>query len=253
MSAPKPAFANLKLEPGYKRVASAIEAQILSGDLKPGDLLPTETDLSAMLGVNRSTIREGIRALENAGLVQRGSGKRLRVSVPELSAVRSVVTRALGLKQVSFFELWEMQMLLEPFAANLAAQRVSPALEKALRNNVAALSENIDDDDFVVRNDTEFHQLVAEAAKNAALSMSCAPISALLFSATVNLYASVPQARHRLLQSHEAILAASLDRDGDTAEEWMSRHIREFYRGYEVAGIDVHQAITLDPRALEFV
>jgi GntR family transcriptional regulator, transcriptional repressor for pyruvate dehydrogenase complex len=246
-------LSNLKLEPGYKRVADAIETQIVAGQLKAGELLPTETELADILGVHRSTIREGIRSLENAGLVQRGAGKRLRVSVPDMSDVSSVVTRALGLKQVSFLELWEMQMLLEPFAAKLAALRISPALEHDLRMNVTNLRENLHDDDYVIRNDTEFHQLIAEAAQNAALSLSAAPIGALLFSATVNLYASVPQARHRLLESHEKILAAILKRDEKTAEDWMARHIRDFYRGYEIYGVDVHEPIALDPRAMEFV
>jgi DNA-binding FadR family transcriptional regulator len=247
------ALTALKLEPGYKRVANAIEAQIVAGQLKAGELLPTETDLAEILGVHRSTVREGIRSLENAGLVQRGAGKRLRVSTPDMSAVGADVTRALGLKQVSFFELWEMQMLLEPFAANLAAQRISKALLADLKSNVASLRANLEDDEFVVRNDTEFHQLIAEAAQNAALSISSAPIGALLFSATVNLYSSVPQARHRLLESHEAILAAITDNDAETAEEWMARHIRDFHRGYEISGLGVHEPIALDPRAMGFV
>lgn len=246
-------LSNLKLEPGYRRVAEAIEAQIVRGQIKAGELLPTESELAEILGVHRSTVREGIRSLENAGLVQRGAGKRLQVSVPEMSAVSSVVTRALGLKQITFFELWEMQMLLEPFAAKLASQRISKDLEDELQQNVSDLRRNLNDDDYVIRNDTEFHQLVAEAAQNAALSLSAAPIGALLFSATVNLYSSVPQARHRLLEAHEAVLAAILDRDGATAETWMARHIRDFHRGYEIYGVGVHKPITLDPRAMEFV
>lgn len=244
-------FSNLKVEPGYKRVANAIEDQIVSGQLLPGDLLPTETELAEVLGVHRSTIREGIRSLENAGLVQRGAGKRLQVSVPDMSDVGSVVTRALGLKQVSFYELWEMQMQLEPFAARLAAERISKELEKELRENVASLRNNLDDDDFVIRNDTEFHQLIAEAAQNSALSLSAAPVGALLFSATVNLYSGVPQARHRLLEAHEAILEAILGRAAEIAEHWMARHIRDFRKGYEILGVDMHAPITLHPRALE--
>lgn len=246
-------LSSLKLEPGYKRVANAIEEQIVGGQIKPGELLPTESKLAEMLGVHRSTIREGLRSLENAGLVQRGRGKRLRVSAPEMSAVSSVIARALGLKQVSFFELWEMQMLLEPFSARLASQRVSEDLGRELQENVESLRNNLNDDTFVIRNDTEFHHLIAEAAQNAALSLSTAPIGALLFSATVNLYSNVAQARHRLLESHEFILAAILAKDAAKAEERMTRHIRDFYRGYELSGVDVHAPIVLDPRALELV
>ena len=246
-------LSSLKLEPGYVRVANAIEEQIIAGELSPGELLPTETELAVILGVNRSTLREGIRSLENAGLLQRGPGKRLMVSVPDMSTVGNVVTRALGLKQVSFHALWEMQMLLEPFAAKLAAERISKELEAELRDNVALLRENLYDDEFVIRNDTEFHQLIAAATQNAALSLSAAPIGALLFSATVNLYAGVEQARHRLLHAHESILSAILDHDRSTAGLWMARHIRDFHRGYEILGVDLNAPIELDPRALRFV
>ncbi|MGR1582552.1 FadR/GntR family transcriptional regulator [Thalassobius sp. S69A] len=249
----KSSLTNLRVEPGYKRVAAAIEEQILNGQMTAGEVLPTETELSEILGVHRSTVREGIRALENAGLVQRGAGKRLRVSVPEMSAVSSVVTRALGMKQVSFFELWEMQMQLEPFAAKLAAERIDPKIAQALQDNVTALRQNLYDDDFVIQNDIEFHQLIAQAAKNPVLSMSTAPIGALLFSATVNLYSQVNQARHRLLAAHEFILAAIVEKDIKAAETWMTRHIKDFQRGYAMSGVDFHAPIPLDPRALRFV
>ena len=63
--------------PNYRRVTLAIEEQILGGRMKLGDPLPTEQDLAEQLGVNRSTLREGLRALENAGLVKRAGGKKL--------------------------------------------------------------------------------------------------------------------------------------------------------------------------------
>jgi DNA-binding FadR family transcriptional regulator len=237
------------MEPGYKRVARMIEEQIVAGRLKAGQLLPTEGDLAEQLGVHRSTIREGIRALENAGLVRRAAAKRLEIAAPETAAISSVVARALGLRKVSFFELWEMQMELEPFAAKLAAVRINPELKEALAKNLARLRENLHDDHYVQRNDTDFHSLIAEAAQNAALSLSAAPIGALLFSATETLYANVSQARHRLLAAHEAISAAVTAGQPEEAERWMRRHILDFRRGYDLAGFDIHAPITLVPSA----
>jgi len=242
----------ISVEPGYKRVASAIEAQILAGRLKAGELLPTEGDLAVQLGVHRSTVREGIRSLENAGFVKRAAGKRLAISIPETSEICSVVTKALGLMKVSFMELWEMQMHLEPFAARLASQRINDKLAQALRENIEGLRQNINDDDYVLHSDAEFHHLITEAARNSALSLSAAPIGALMFSATVDLYETLPQARHRLLAAHEAIADAILSQDAATAELWMMRHIRDFHRAYEVAGFDMNDPITLDARALHY-
>jgi len=58
--------------PAYMKVCEIIEAEIISGKLAEGAMLPTETALCEQLGVTRSTVREGIRLLETSGLVVRG-------------------------------------------------------------------------------------------------------------------------------------------------------------------------------------
>lgn len=252
--ASSPSAANLfeiNTDPTYKRVAKAIEEAIMTGRLKTGDRLPTETELAAQLGVNRSTIREGIRALENADLLTRVGGKRLVVRVPQPSQIAWVNTRALGMMHVSFLDLWELQLQVEPFAAGAAAERIAPELLQELRANVIRLAENLNNDDFVVDNDIEFHRLVAQAATNAALSLVSEPIRVLLFSATTGFYETVPQARHRLLKAHQAILADIEKGDSNNARRWMSRHIEDFRRGYEVAGYDLHAPIPVDLRTQE--
>jgi DNA-binding GntR family transcriptional regulator len=49
----------------------------------------------------------------------------------------------------------------------------------------------------------------------------------------------VPQARARIEAAQRAIVAAVRSRDAGQASEWMARHVRDFRRGYEVAGIDL--------------
>lgn len=244
------ALIQIDTDPTYRRVAKAIEDAIMSGRLKSGDQLPTEIELAAQLGVNRSTVREGIRALENADLVTR-AGKRLVVRVPQASGIAWVNTRALGLMHVSFLDLWELQLQVEPFAAGAAAERVAPDLKEALRENVSQLGEHLEDDDRVIDNDLEFHRLVAQAAGNPALGIVSEPLRVLLFSATVDLYRTVPQARRRLLEAHRAILAEIEKGDAAAARRWMARHIEDFRRGYEVAGFDLNAPIPIGPRTQE--
>ncbi|MBD1544901.1 FadR/GntR family transcriptional regulator [Roseibium aggregatum] len=235
----QPILGQIDKDPGYIRVAKAIEAEIVAGRLKVGELLPTEAELSGLLGVNRSTVREGIRALENAALVRRGDGKRLVISAPEPHVITKVNTRAMRMMRVSFLELWEVQMKLEPFAAQLAAEHRTSDQADALQANVAELKANLDDDDFIIRSDVEFHRLISEAGGNPVLSLATAPVGQLLYSATVDLYARVPQARHRLAAAHEAIARAIADGDAHESERWAARHIQDFKRGYEVGGFDM--------------
>ena len=72
-------FDAIKVPSAYQLVADAIEAEIVSGRLVPGDEIGTEAELVRQFGVNRSTIREGIRVLEQSGLVRRGGSRKLSV------------------------------------------------------------------------------------------------------------------------------------------------------------------------------
>ncbi len=236
---------NLGSAPGYRRVADVIEQEIVSGRIKPGDLLPIESDLAIQLGVHRSTVREGIRALENAGLIRRVGAKRLMVSVPDGQAVAWATSRAMGLRKVSFVDLWEVQMELEPFCAELAAQRADDRTARALVDNVGALKANIHDDRNIIALDIEFHRLVAETTNNAALVLTREPISVMLFSATLDLYRKVPVARTRLVEAHARICDAIVARNPAEARQWMAKHIADFRRGYVVAKINVDAPIDI--------
>ncbi|WP_161596431.1 FadR/GntR family transcriptional regulator [Paracoccus aeridis] len=229
----------------YQQVASILEAEIVGGRLKIGELLPIEAELAEALGVNRSTLREGLRALEGNGLVRRVAAKRLQVTAPDPERVALTNARALGLRGASFRDLWDVQMQLEHFAAALAAERASDDQAAALRASVEALAPVLDDDEAVIRHDIAFHALIGHAAANSALELATAPMGLLLFSATRDLYRAVPAARHRLLDAHRAIADAIAARDAAGAAEWMRRHIADFRRGYEVAGFDLDAAIEL--------
>ena len=62
-------FSRLERAPAYRLVYDAIEKQIFTGTLKVGDPLPAETLLAEQFGVNRSTVREGIRLLVIGGAI----------------------------------------------------------------------------------------------------------------------------------------------------------------------------------------
>ena len=123
--------------PAYELVAEAIERKILAGRLKPGDPVGTESELVKQFGVNRSTVREGIRLLEQSGLVAREPSRRLSVAVPHYHRLATRMTRALILQQVTFRELWHTSRALEPAA-------VDQAMDNATEEDLAALAANVD-------------------------------------------------------------------------------------------------------------
>jgi len=203
--------------------------------VRAGDALPSETDLARQFGVNRSTIREAIRELEVHGLLGRGRGeKRLRVTRPEPRRVSSGVSRALALHDVTFLELWEAMMAIEPAAAEYAAARRSAAQLHDLTRASARFKRAANDTDAAVAAVVDFFTAVATASGNQVLALSQAPLNLLLAPALTRIVERVPQARSRIMEAQGKITAAIKLRKCEQARIWMEKHIRDFKRGHEL-------------------
>ncbi len=233
----------LHVEHAYRQVSAELEAQILDGTLRPGDQLPGEVEMAAMFGVNRSTVREGIRRLESEGLVRRVSPRRLEVSLPRAKDLASRHTRALRLMEITFLELWNVAIATEPLAAELAARAASEANIAALLENQQRMIAVVDAGASPVELDTAFHTLVADCTGNRALTLAREPIAVLLFSGLEVLVPHLPQAPHRQIVAHQKVIDAIRAGDPDTAREWMRRHLEDFRRGFELAKLPLDAPI----------
>jgi GntR family transcriptional regulator, transcriptional repressor for pyruvate dehydrogenase complex len=237
----KTVFGKLALAPAYRQVTDAVERMITSGKLSPGDWLPPEADLAEQLGVTRSTVREGLRGLEHAGLVKR-DGKRLKVAIPHYRELASRASRALVMHQVTFRELSEAAVALETITAVFAARGIKEDGIQALENNIKEMKTKLNDIASVISLDIEFHDLLAEYAGNRALSLAREPIS-LLFYPAGKMILSRLKTQNRILDAHKKILALLRKRDEIGVRRWMERHIGDLNRGYQSAGISVDLAI----------
>jgi GntR family transcriptional repressor for pyruvate dehydrogenase complex len=196
-------------------------------------------DLARQFGVNRSTIREAIRELEIHGLLGRVRGeKRLRVTRPEPRRVSSGVSRALALHDVTFLELWEAMMAIEPVAAQYAAARRTPAQLQALERAGARFVREVADTTAAVSAVVDFFTAVATASGNQVLALSQAPLNLLLAPALTRMIDCVPQARTRIHDAQGKITDAIKLRRSEQARTWMEKHIRDFKRGHELESIN---------------
>ena len=228
-------FEPLDDHPAYRQIANVIEQRIVARSLRTGDALPSETDLARQFGVNRSTIREAIRELEIHGLIGRGRGeKRLRVTRPQPRDISSGVSRALALHDVTFLELWEAMMAIEPAAAQHAATRRTPAQLQTLLDACARFARDGADTDAAVAAVIDFFTAVADASGNQVLALSQSPLNLLLAPALTTLIDRVPQARARIRDAQSRITAAIKAKRTEQARTWMEKHIRDFRRGYEL-------------------
>jgi GntR family transcriptional regulator, transcriptional repressor for pyruvate dehydrogenase complex len=233
----------LVMLPAYKQVSAEIERRIMTGELRPSDVLPSEADLAERFGVNRATVREGIRRLESDGFVRRVSRKRLVISVPQHQELASRGSRSLLLNQVTFNELWQVAMALEPLAAACAATLVTDENLTVLDANLEQTRKTIAAGESPIELDVKFHALVADIAGNKALLLAREPFALLLYPSFAEMRPHAPLADSRLLAAHAQIVAALKRRDGDEASAWMNRHIADFGRGWRLAGLDFDMPI----------
>ncbi|MET7875772.1 FCD domain-containing protein [Micromonospora profundi] len=169
--------------PRGHRVRQTIEqlrSRILGGEWPVGGRIPTEPQLVAALGVGRNTVREAVRALQHAGVLEcrQGSGTYV-VSTDELAPV---VARQLGDDRMT--EVVEVRRAFEVEAARLAALRRTPedlaALDDALAEREAAWRGGRVD--AFVEADAALHTVVVAAAHNAMLAELYASVGTALRS-----------------------------------------------------------------------
>lgn len=245
-TATAPLFDPVAREPAYLRVSSAIESKILSRMLREGDVLPGETDLAQQFKVHRSTVREALRQLESAGLVVRPPGaKRMIVSRPHAAKVSSGMRHALVLHDVTFVDVWEAMMVLEPEVAALAATRRTQADLDALTQAAEAFRSWPKDDPNAVEVVADFFEAMGAASRNQVLVLAKQSLTDALAPSLARMIDNVPQARQRIADAQRRIIAAVRDKNVEEARKWMSKHVRDFQRGYELAGISPDTPISV--------
>jgi DNA-binding FadR family transcriptional regulator len=205
--------------------------------LNAGERLPPEMELARQFGVHRGTVREALRELETNGVLKRERGSKLMmVTRPARGDVAAGVSRALHLHDVSYHDVWEALTALEPPIAAAAARRRKPKDLARLESLVAA--------EVDVEQTAGFFRAVGEATHNGVFMLAHEPLVQMLVPSLATLIRKVPQAASRIATAQKRILAAIRAQDPGQAEDWMSKHIRDFRRGFEIAGIGLEHRIS---------
>ena len=243
----RPVFEPLGYAPAYLRVSEAIRDRILCRELKEGQALPTETELARQFAVNRSTVREALRKLESSGLLGRcAGGKRLFVTRPTRESVGGGLSQALTLHETRVVDVWEALQAVQPGIAQAAALRRSPEALALLAACAERFAGRHGDRDLAVEDVADFFNALGEASDNPVFVLLNEPLLRLLKPSLAVIIDRVPQARGRIESAQKHIVEAVRARDAETAATWMTRHVRDFRRGYEVAGIPLSTEVGRD-------
>lgn len=202
---------------------------ITSGRINPGDRLPPEQELATLLGISRSSLREAVKALSQARVldVRRGDGTYVTSLEPDL--LLSGLSFVIDLMQdQTLVEIFEVRKLLEPAATALAAQRITDEQIAELRDSLTSMREAHDPEELVVR-DIEFHARITAATGNASLCSVLDAISTRGIRARI-WRASIVGMKSMTLSQHGLILDALAERDPSLARSAATIHVSESER-----------------------
>lgn len=152
------------------QVANFVRKQIVQGTLNPGDRLPTEREMALQHGVSRAVIREAVAKLLHEGLVTSRQGVGAFVASPAQATSLVLDQKRLSQPQ-DFRQLYELRLVLEGGAAEMAAHNCEPEDLVAISNSIEAMENVAEDHAAYVGLDIAFHRAVAAATRNPFVAM----------------------------------------------------------------------------------
>lgn len=209
-----------------ERVLATVRTQILSGEIKPGEKLPTESQMTDMFGVSRTVVREAIATLAADGLVEprQGAGVFVRER-PE-----PIFTLEIGNKISHALNVIEVRMGLEIESAGLAAIRRNAAQDAAIHEAFFEFDRLLFLGEATGRKDFDFHRAIAAATNNPfyvevldALGMRAIPCDVASPWGTDSVLDVVYQ--KGLQEEHLKVMKAISAGDADAARQAMRDHL----------------------------
>jgi DNA-binding FadR family transcriptional regulator len=216
-------------------IADQIRSAILDGKLQPGNRLPNERDLAEQFGVSRVTVRDALRSLETAGLVQIrvGATGGAFVTAPSTEVVGEGISNMLAMSKVDPDEIAEARLIMEVGTVTLA-------VERADEDDIAALRELCDESErafaageYTTDLSRAFHTALARAAHNRAVELVAATFAGPLSMQAVRDREPLEWSHERTIEEHRALVDAIAARDAEQAREIMTEHLRRGTHGVD--------------------
>ncbi|MET3927055.1 FadR/GntR family transcriptional regulator [Devosia sp. 2618] len=211
----------------YVSVVSAIEAQILSGELKVGERLPSEAELARRFSISTRSVREGLQILETKGMVRRRHGERAEVvrdDVEQFLGSLATTVRSLFAKDAGYLvQLMDVRRMFElEVVGRLAAGEGEPSPEVA--TSLAAMRDAKNFSQYAEA-DADFHRALVQSLGNEILSSVYGNLYALITD-VIRLTSRVPsKTQAEGLAEHEAIYAAITSGNVEVSRALIREHI----------------------------
>src|SRR5712692_5163588 len=203
-----------------------IRDAVLGGKFQVGDRLPNERTLAEQFAASRTSVREALRGLEQAGVIyiKKGVTGGVFVADPDHRLVSRPFQTLLQLRKVTMDNIVEARLIFEPEAARLAAQRAQPEDLEEMKQVIEKMLGAIKIGELPRTFDLKFHKLLARAAQNPILEMLSESMLEVASQVITGLHPSIDVLRH-VVKRHQEVYEAVRNRDGDLAFAVMSKHI----------------------------
>jgi DNA-binding FadR family transcriptional regulator len=227
------AFPPVRTRRTFEEALEQIAEAIRAGDLKKGDRLPSERDLSAQMKISRPTLREAIEVLVDSGVLQvrpgPAGGMFVRSEVVPLDLLHE--RRELRVNEVA--QLLEARRLLEPQVAQLAARYGTEVDFAAMERTIALQREATADHLRSLQLDLRFHLQMARATRNDTIvSLMRTVLRQLEIARDMALHGAKGEA-DLAISIHERTLLALRRRDAKAIRLAMDEHMRFLERRWE--------------------
>ncbi|BBZ70578.1 MULTISPECIES: FadR/GntR family transcriptional regulator [Mycobacterium] len=169
----------VKIPKASELVAATLRRQIVTGELKPGELLPNEAILMQQFGVSRPTLREAFRILESEAIITvlRGARGGGRVLEPDGAVAARYMGILLQYQGTPLTDVYQARTEIEVSAVGMLGGSKRRSAIRTLGELAAEAEELVDDDDAFAAHDLKIHSAIVEATGN----MTLAELSKMLF------------------------------------------------------------------------
>ena len=231
-------FTPVRTRHTFEEAAEQIADKVRSGELRAGDKLPPERELAVRMEISRPTLREAVKVLVDAGMleVRRGPGGGMFVAsdVVPVDLVRRVSELRLGEAQ----GVLEARRLIEPQVARLAHARASDEDLAPLQRTIDVMRSIVErgyraeDEDRFLQLDVQFHLALARAAGNSTLETLLRIVFRQL-EILRDMAMHVPTVPEWIIDIHERTLAAV--RSGEGLDAVMEEHLGQLEETLQTA------------------
>lgn len=153
------------MQKSHTKVSDFIWGKIYNQEIKVGDKIPSERDLAKILGISRNSVREGLRVLDNVGIISSQHGSGNYVSAKFEDTIAEIMSFMYILHGMDDKQITEFRYALEWEAVNLVSGKLSDETKEGLLFHLEAL-EKCSDDEEGAFHDKAIHYLLIGATGN---------------------------------------------------------------------------------------